>query len=136
MTPTHNMRAKQKLDSKPPALPKWFVVRVTDHGYNRLSDTPKFEQLTRGGYIEAAGPGEAIMRAIGDHGAYSAEYRAYPVEGSGILQMELRVNAVEWDGKATDSIQYAQDQSQANPDNQPRFGDGHVPPPSFTRGDL
>lgn len=84
----------------PPDYPKWFVIRVTDHDHMRFGGRVKYEQI-HGGYVEAPGPGEAIIQAIGNDGAHGGEYRAYPVEGSAILVMELTVTAVESDGKAT-----------------------------------
>lgn len=81
-------------------MPKWLVLRVTDFDRMRFGGRTKFEQV-QGGYVEAAGPGQAIIAAIGDEGAHSGEYRAYPVDGSAILIMDLTVTAVESDGKPT-----------------------------------
>jgi hypothetical protein len=58
-------------------------------------------------YTEAPGPGEAIMQAVGSEGAFSSEYRAYPVEGSAVLGIDLNVKGIEQDGVRPDAIAQA-----------------------------
>jgi hypothetical protein len=65
------------------------------------------------GYTEAPGPGEAIMAAVGTKGAYSGEYRAYPVDGSAVLGVDLRVTGIEESGQRASAPQSSEETASA-----------------------